>query len=264
MLYVMSQCPPVLKYSCGPNHPYTTATVFQADSPDYVYSCQEYCKDGCCYLFNPNLHPSLEGPGAIAGWFFFAMCLVFAFCTVVHFIRVFAALRPHEIWRFCGHIVTTYIALSASFLTSGILLDLASHTNTQVSLSWSFPPSSAGKLGMALSSLMLVLTVGMSVAVTSVVTQARTKTALIDRFDNAGNAASALVALIAVCLIPLVAGWDHSSGLAFTDQAPSQQIYIQNTERYDRLIALQGILLGLGISFVTKTLFQMLLKVVLG
>ena len=222
---------------------------------------QEYCKDGCCYLFNPNIHPSLNGPGAIAGWLFFAVCLLFAICTV-GYIWAFSALKIHKKWPFCGHVITTYIALSASFLTSGILLDLASHTSTQVSLSWSFAPSSVGKLGMALSSLMLVLTIGMSVAVTK--TGDVIAEAMVGRLDNAENAASALVALIAVCLIPLVAGWDHTSGLAFTDQVPLQQTYLQNRERYDRLIALQGILLGLGISFVTKTLFQMLLKVVLG
>ncbi len=62
-------CLPYQNYTCGPSHPYTTAFVFQAnDSAVSLYACQEYCEDGCCYLFDPNARVSLTSADSVGAW----------------------------------------------------------------------------------------------------------------------------------------------------------------------------------------------------
>ena len=75
--------------SCTYNYPCnataaTTATVYDASAYNNPYRCQQYCTDGCCYVFNPSNRCRLWGHWQpIFGWSVLIFFVALFFVTIV-------------------------------------------------------------------------------------------------------------------------------------------------------------------------------------
>lgn len=250
-------------YTCGSNHFYTTAKVFQSNnyavSP---YACQEYCTDGCCYLFDYNARASLTSYYAIIGWIVLTILIavgIISFC----FARKNAKECPNlNIDIPSGYIISTYVAIGVSFVTAMILLQLTNQKNVQESISWTFPPRTLAIIAIIVSCILAAFTITVSFYI-SLSRDYKKIQSIMRKIDNITNAATAVVALIAICLLPLIGGWDGFSGIAFLDKNPSNQFFAQNKVRYTHIIVQQTAILGIVISFLTKTLLGMLFQLII-
>lgn len=261
------------KYMCGNAHPYTTATVFQSNYTGSKYACHEYCLDGCCYLFDPTYRVDLKSSVAIVAWVISLLYLLvglamsYAVSTSVDSYTVSLSVngQPKNItktkkYSLIGCILSTHVAISVSLVVSVLLFQLTNQQQVEERISWTFAPRAAKLTAISITSFLALATFVFLLFVCC----SRGNEELVQRatkkLDNSTNAASALVALIAICLLPLVGGWDGISGIAFSDKDPDDQSYAQNRVRYASFVSQQNSMLGIVISFITKTLFGMLFQ----
>lgn len=249
-----NECPPELSIPCSSSldRTYTTAFVFPAnDKSSSAYACQEYCRNGCCYLFNADARVDLTSGRSIAGWSLLGAAVVIGI--------IMSVLSRGTSAKLAMSVMGTFVALGLCLATSMILLQLQQEQNVESGVSWAFPLQSA-------SLMSLVISCALAIVLIFVVCKTLRKDNVdfqdILKFDNALNAATALVALISVCIIPLVGGWDGVSGIAFADEGEKDQTFLQNRTKYEKLISQQETLIGIVVSFITKSIAGILFKLI--
>ena len=242
-------CLPFQNYTCGPSHPYTTAFVFQAnDSAASPYACQDYCADGCCYLFNPRARVSLTTADSTGAWVLLGLAVLAGIVTsvavgrkaimlnskvsadfnlLVHNVvscgpqgpvKGFKGLDVSTInWGSAmGGLVSSYAAIGMSFMTAVLLWQLSKEQDIKQSLTWTFPPHAAAVTALAACTVLACFVSVIALVMASTNNRLVIR-ALMRKLENMTHAASALVALIAVCLMPLIgAGTPTVASLSVT------------------------------------------------
>ena len=68
--------------------------------------------------------------------------------------------------------------------------------------------------------------------------------------DITSGVAGCIAALALICYMPVIGGYDNSSGIAFTDKPKDQQGDLSNMVRYDNIVSASNALFGFAVSYL--------------
>lgn len=265
----------------------TTATVYKSNAPNNPFNCTSFCRDGCCYVFNPSNRCIIWGPLQIIGWLILAVSIIIALASLfeVGYSRYFMWYIKSEIDEskkvnndFSQTIINfTYgsddseqkkIANASSKVSVDILelkrrgkikirrvcialVGLAS-ANAAAMILYSNSNNEIQASGLQLSSSVKVLCyyVWATCAVSFVLLMYYVTWPVRTDTDITAGVAGCVAALLIVCYMPVVGGYDTVSGIAFTDIAAYNQSFHTNQVRYDNIVAASNTLFGFAISFL--------------
>ena len=248
-------CQPELRVPC--NRPYsTTAKVFDANDDSSLFTCYPAnCGDGCCFVFDPSERLDLKCTSAIVGWVVLGItgvlsvyswflshgCCGCGFANYRFWDRIEA---EEEVRRAIRRFAIGTFGLGAAMTTACLLYG---GTRNQALLS-------GIQLGPAMvpfcKYVWVTSAVAFFIAILTTVGDIFCQWRDACKYDMSTGAAAAVAALLLVCYMPLIGGWDTTSGIAFTDVPPGQQGFFNNSVRCTSLVSASNSLVSITVGIL--------------